>query len=110
MNNQSEKIGVRRITIEHPDMRARAVVGSFFAVDALLMRWSARVDGVLDCRFLIEYHDGCTIGGAYRFERKGGKRPALMLYVRAREWAVSGLADGAMDFLDVYDTEDFAMG
>lgn len=117
MNKQSEKIGVRRITIEHPDLHARAVVGSFFAVDALLMGWSARVEGVLDCRFLIEYHDGCTIRGAYSFKRNGGKRPALMHFVRAsarargdaKDCVVTGPANRALNFLDMYETEDFGL-
>jgi hypothetical protein len=112
-----EKIGVRRITVEHPELHAMAVVGSFFAVDALLMGWSARLNGVLDCRFVIEYHDGCTIRGAYRFKRQGGKRPGLMHFVRAsaqtlgetKDCVVTGLAHPALDFLDVYETEDFAL-
>jgi hypothetical protein len=116
-SRMSEKISVRRITIEHPDARARAVVGTFFAVDALLMRWSAGFEGVLDCRFLIEYHDGCTIRGAYSFKRNGSKRPALMQFVRssakargnARDCVVTGPASCAQDFLEVYETEDFTL-
>jgi hypothetical protein len=113
----AEKIGVRRITVEHPDLKARAVVGSFFAVDALLTGWLARLNGVLDCRFVIEYHDGCTIRGAYRFERKGAKRPGLMHFVKAstqtqgeaKDCVVTGLANPALDFIEVYETEDFGL-
>lgn len=115
-SNMDEKIGVQRIKVIHPELHATAVMGSFYAVDALLLNWSARLNGVLDCRFEIEYRDGRTVSGAYRFRRKGNKRPALMHFVRAsakalyeaRACAVKGLSNRPRDFLDVYETEDFA--
>jgi hypothetical protein len=114
-----EKVSVRSIRVMHRRLRATAVVGSFFAVDKLLLEWSVRCNGVLDCEFEIMYQDGRTLRGNYRFRRKGASRPALMQFVRAsvlamcdnaeRTCTVSGLAHRPRAFLERYETEDFAL-
>jgi hypothetical protein len=117
---ENEKIGVSSIRIWHAQLHATAVVGSFFTADKLLLAWSIRLQGVLECEFEIAYNDGRTISGVYRFRRKGATRPALMQYVRATAHAmcqrpaadgtcpVRGLANRPLAFLEQYDTEDFA--
>ena len=116
-----EKIGVRCIRLRHGALNARAVVGNFFAADKLLLAWALDLNGVLACDFEIVYNDECTLSGRYQFRRKGSSRPALMQFVRAAAAArcaagaddtpcpVQGLAQWPMEFLEQYDTEDFAV-
>lgn len=109
----SERVGLRCIRIYQPQLRSTLVAGSFFMVDKQLLEWTVRLQGLLECEFQIFYNDGRTVSGTYRFVRRGTRRPALMLHVRA---ALDGTRDeaqcampgaGGGSFLEYYDTEDF---
>lgn len=112
----SEKIGVRLIRLTEGRWRTSAIVRSFSAVDRVLMEWSNRSGGQLECQFEITYNDGYQISGDYRFKRKGTSRPALTRHVRASARAlgqglgdinkVRGLTARALDFLERYETDD----
>ncbi|MCC2957547.1 hypothetical protein LK542_18165 [Massilia sp. IC2-477] len=112
----SEKIGVRLIRVTEGRWRISAIVRSFSAVDRVLMEWSNRSGGQLECQFEITYSDGYQISGDYRFKRKGTRRPALTRHVQASARAlcqgngdinkVRGLTARALDFLERYETDD----
>ncbi|NNG22004.1 hypothetical protein [Telluria aromaticivorans] len=111
-----EKIGVRLIRLTEGRLHASAIVRSFSAVDRVLVDWSIRTGGQLECQFEITYNDGYQISGDYRFKRKGSSRPALTRHVRASAQAlcaglgdvnkVRGLTTRALDFLEHYETDD----
>lgn len=112
---EQEKVGVRSIRMRELRRHARAVLGSFFAADRLLLEWSKQSGGVLECEFEIIYSDGYRLVGDYRFKRKGPSRPALTNFVRAcaargcREHDAGAAPDEAMSahwFLDRYETAD----
>lgn len=113
-----EKVGVRSIRIVALDLHASAALGTFFAADRMLLGWSNEAKRELECDFEIVYDDGRTISGEYNFRRKGGARPALMQYIRTAveavcedrhaHCAVRGLSGRPYDFLERYETADFA--
>lgn len=112
-----EKIGVHCIKLVERQLGASAIVHSFFSVDKTLLGWSTQCHGTLTCEFEILYNDGKKLHGVYQFQRRGGRRPALMQFVRASQDSLSagvlgrcsvfGLG-GLASFLDAYETEDFS--
>jgi len=116
-----EKIAVRRIRIINCIERTTAVVASFFSVDRVLYEWLRGAGGkALDCDFEIVYDDGVVLSGHYRYQRKHGRRPALMTFVcrhlaacadenrPAAGFPLRGLTAMPGVFLARYETEDFA--
>lgn len=114
---EPEKIGLRRIRLSMACQCLSASVGTFFAADKVLLAWTLRHQGPLECSFEIVYDDGQVLAGDYRFQRGLSTRPALMAFVRktllalcegrGESTVVRGLVDGAHSFLAHYDTEDF---
>lgn len=116
-----EKVAVRRIRIVNRGARTTAVVASFFTVDRVLHEWLRGAGGkMLDCDFEIFYDDGVVLSGQYRFQRKNGRRPALMRFIckhlaasceegtPAAGFPLHGLTAAPGLFLAHYETEDFA--
>lgn len=113
--DEIEKVGVRRIKLYTPQQNAQVLLGSFFATDRVLMEWSQRSNGKIECKFEITYTDGHQISGNYLFVRKGTGKPGLAKFVRSAALAicrgecgemVHGISSMAYAFVERYETDD----
>lgn len=108
MAYQFEKVGVSKIKIRQARAQATAVLGTFVAADKLLRAWAHCSPDYFECEFEIVYLDGFQVSGLYPMWQKCTTRQSLGAYVRREAEHLQGSAAYA-DFLDSYETEDFAV-
>lgn len=104
---QYEKVGVSKIKIRQVRAQATAVLGTFVAADKLLRAWAQCSPEYFECEFEIMYLDGFQVSGLYPMWQKCTTRQSLGAYVRRQAESLDGSA-GYPEFLDSYETEDFA--
>ncbi len=127
-----EKIGVRKIKLLRLGAGTMAVAGSFVNADSFLTAWRSASRGWLKCRFEIEYQDESIVKGEYCLFRGKEQRVSLSTHVRSsfrkmlkrsglppdpdiivegmeiELWLGSHSWQFNADFLERYETEDFA--